>query len=189
MSTPGWEGILDDDETILWQGQPVGGIDWSALIDVQTVFGLFFTGFAMFWVSMTADMTQDIGNAPVIFKFFPLFGLIFVGIGLNMVIGRHFWSAYQRHRTYYTLTNKAAYIATQVLGNRKLNRYGFSEMTATTLTDNDPGSVHFAEKQTTYTRRRNGRTTSGTYRSPVGFERISDARQVYRLLREARGKD
>ena len=198
MSAPGWEGILDADEQILWQGKPRGGIDWAKVFDLQTFFGLFFTGFAVFWVSMATQIGEGMRNAPTFFQFFPLFGLLFVGIGLNMVIGRHLWDAYKRSGTHYTLTNKAAYIASQPLGRRSLQRIGIEEMTSPTLIDTSPGAVHFAERLVTYTRHRSrnrngiafstgGKST--TVRQPYGFERIDDARQVYRLHRDAHAAD
>ena len=198
MSAPGWEDILDKDERILWQGKPRGGIDWSRVLEFQTLFGLFFTGFAVFWVSMAFEIGEGMRNAPALFKFFPLFGLIFVAAGLNMVIGRHLWDAYKRAGTHYTLTDKAAYIATQPLGRRSLRRIGFDEMTSPVLIDSTPGAVHFAERLVTYTRHRhntgNGISfstggSSRTVRQPYGFDRIDGARQVWRLLRDARGVD
>jgi hypothetical protein len=203
---PGWENILDPDERILWQGQPRDGIEWAGLFDMQTVFGVFFTFFAMAWVNMTSEMTSQMRGAPMVFKLFPLFGLIFAAIGLDMVIGRHLRAAYVRHGTRYTLTSKAVYIATQPLGKRKLQRYGLEQTSVPELTDGTPGSVYFGSRLIAHVNptggprlrqpnrsvltplhRTNGlafnRSTAA--RQAVGFERIDDARLVYRLLREA----
>ena len=42
MSVPGWEGILDKDETILWQGRPDGRFHVGGKGIAGGVFGLFF---------------------------------------------------------------------------------------------------------------------------------------------------
>lgn len=185
ISKTGWEGILDEDETILWQGQPKPGIDWIKLLHFQTLFGIFFTGFAVFWIMTAFEMTGGMRGGPSIFKVFPLFGLIFVAAGLNMVIGRHLWAALTRSSTYYTLTDKAAYIATNTLGRRKLTRWTFAEMGAVSLIDTTYGSVMFAEKRMASG---NVRPSSTALRTPVGFERIEDARQVHRMLETAKAR-
>ncbi|HPD91220.1 MAG: hypothetical protein H6900_08465 [Rhodobacter sp.] len=192
-TTPtGWEGIFADGESVLWQGRPRGGILWSDLIRFESVFGLFFGGFAIFWVfgaATMARMTHSGSSFDLIGSLFPLFGLPFVAVGLYMLVGRIFWDAYARRRTWYTLSNRAAYIATDTLGKRKLRRIGFDDMVAPSLDDGTPGSVWFAEDIRNYTTRRRSSSgmTMGTARRqsvrvPVGFRQIDDARQVYRLI-------
>ncbi|KIQ70352.1 hypothetical protein [Wenxinia marina] len=182
----GWEDILAPGERILWQGRPAGGIVWSDLVSVQTVFGLFFTGFAVFWTSMASGMGVP-RNAPGIFNLFPLFGLLFVGIGLYQVVGRLFWDAFARNRTHYTLTDRAAYIATDLPGKRSLETHRLSGDVPPRLEDGDFGTVWFGEK----THHRPGGWRGGKYRrartwsTPVGFRRIPDARRVFGLVRQA----
>ena len=84
---PGWEGLLDDDEEILWQGRPSGGVVVRGSDIFESVFGLFFAGFAIFWISMASSMGAP-RNAPGIFQLFPLFGLPFLAVGLHMVCGK-----------------------------------------------------------------------------------------------------
>ena len=195
---PGWDGILEDGETILWQGRPGGGVIWSDLISFESAFGLFFGGFAVFWTAAALSQGMGSGNGgpgALIGLIFPLFGLPFVAVGLYLVIGRLFWDAYLRGRSWYTLTNRAAYIATAALDRRKLKRYGYDEMTAPSLDDDAPGSVWFAEELRSYsTNRRRSLSGAGigtrrqrTQRIPIGFRRIDGAREVYRLI--ARHRD
>ena len=47
---PGWEGILDPGEKIVWQGRPEQGFDIAAKDIPSAVFALFFSGFAVFWI-------------------------------------------------------------------------------------------------------------------------------------------
>ena len=178
---PGWEGILDDDERILWQGQPVRGVDWAALADPRSAFGLFFAGFALFW-TLTARQMAGSGSA------FPFFGLPFLIVGLHMAVGRVFWDAYLRARTHYTLTDRHAFIATSSLGKRRLDRFALDAQTPLVLEIGPPGSVYFGESAIRHSvsgMGRHGRTRSFTERRRHGFERIADARAVYQLLREA----
>jgi len=185
----GWEGILDRDERILWQGQPDGMVIWTDLVSVKTVFGLIFAGFAAFWMLIAFSIGGAGGNAPGIFVLFPLFGLPFLAVGLNLAFGRIFWDAYQRRNTFYTLTSKAAYIATKSFGKRQLKRHEILT-DKVSLEEGDVGSVWFAERveRQSASRHRAGRhsQTRGAYtlRIPIGFRRITEARQVYRLIRD-----
>lgn len=206
MTVPGWEDLLDKDESILWQGKPVIGIALAKLFDMQAFVGIFALAFGIFWVRMAPGMVDNMRNAPEFIRFFPLFGLIFIAMALNQIIGRHLWAAYVQHGTQYTLTTKAAYIATQPFGKRRLDSFALDRMTAPTLIDTTPGSVHFATRQ--YLQQRGvtvgfgpdrpggihdedvglriGPTHTSVMSRPFGFDRIVDARKVYRLVRDAR---
>ncbi|QDC07832.1 aspartate carbamoyltransferase catalytic subunit [Oceanicola sp. D3] len=177
---PGWEGLLDDDEEILWQGRPSAGVVVRGKDIFESLFGLFFAGFAIFWMSMASSMGTP-RNAPGIFQFFPLFGLPFLAIGLYMVFGKYFWKAYQRRHTNYTLTNKRGFIATEVLGTRKLKSYPLTDRLE--LEQSARGdTLWFAT--TTYTRRnKNGFKRSFTRR--IGFELIENGAHVMGLARKA----
>lgn len=191
-STSGWDGILDDGEEIIWQGRPDSLVVWRDLLSFQSFFGLFFTGFSVFWMAMAAAMTSGRSGPDGIMSFFPLFGLPFFLVGSYLVVGRLFWDAYARGRTWYTLTNKRAFIAREIFGNRSLKDYSFADMTMLDLQDDTPGSIIFAED--VHTRHKRRRRSNGTYvrsgtstqRIPIGFRRIEDARSVYRLIREHR---
>jgi hypothetical protein len=196
----GWEDIFDDDETIVWQGRPDTVVVWSNLLSFESIFGLVFAGFAVFWLSNVLPMlgigSGVFGSAfarhsgpPLIFSLiFPTVGIAFVFIGLYMVIGRLFWDAYLRGRTWYTLSTRAAYIATEVWGKRRLKRYSLASMSTLDLEDGSPGTVWFAEEIQTYRSRRAGGRTSRTRtrRVPIGFRRITEPRAVLRLISEAR---
>lgn len=178
----GWEGILAPGERILWQGRPEPGVDWQALVDTRTPFGLVFAGFACFWIWQAARMG---GAGP-----FPLFGIPFLLVGLHLAFGRVVWDAYARRGTHYTLTDRTAFVASQALGKRKLDRYPLTPGMALVLEEGDPGAVWFGEQVTTYAGGP-GPGRSRRYRGPrtvrrrIGFDRIAEARQVYGLLRAA----
>lgn len=189
----GWEGILDADEEILWQGAPDDGVDFSGFWSMQTLFALFFTGFSLFWITMayriSGQMTDTVGR--VVNLVFPLFGLPFLLVGLQMLLGR-FWSdARRRRNSYYTLTNRAAYIGVQSGAKRSLDRYAIGPDTRLTLEDGDLGNIWFATRVNTMplhtpsmhrSRSRIGGATQTV--DPVGFERLSNARQIYGMMRK-----
>jgi hypothetical protein len=178
----GWEGILAPGERILWQGRPEPGVDWAALVDFRTPFGLFFAGFALFWMWMAGRM-----GAP---GPFPLFGLPFLLVGLHLAFGRLIWDAITRRSTHYTLTDRTAFVATAPFGKRKLERWALRPGMALVLDDAAPGSVWFDQVATPYVTHL-GPGRSRRYYGPrstsrrIGFDRIAEARQVYGLMRQA----
>lgn len=161
-----WDGILDTDETIIWQGRPDGSFAVTPGMISSGVFGLFFTGFAVFWMLMAAQAGG----------FFWTFGLIHFSVGLALLGGTVLGPSFMRRRTWYTLTNQRAFIAkTRPLVGRSLKSYPITPDTVIELQDGAPSSIMFATQ-----RKRRGKT----YRMvPVGFERIDDARHVLQLLR------
>ncbi|MCO6384216.1 aspartate carbamoyltransferase catalytic subunit [Oceanicola sp. 502str15] len=177
---PGWAGLLDDDEEILWQGRASGAITFRGRDIFQSLFGLFFAGFAIFWISMASSMGPP-RNAPAIFHFFPLFGLPFLAIGLHLAFGKYFWDAYVRRHTNYTLTNQRGFIATEVFGNRKLKSYPLTDNLV--LEQSARGdTLWFASENFT---RRNKNGLKRTYTRRIGFELIEDGAQVMGLARKA----
>lgn len=167
MKAPGWDGILDADETILWQGRPDGAVTLRPGNIVLVIFGLFFAGFALLWMIMA----YQAGGG------FWMFGLIHFSVGAGIVGGALFWGAFRRRRTWYTLTDHRAFIASDLpLLGRRLKSWPIDADTALELDDTPPGSVNFAEE------RRRGK--NGFYLETIGFERIADAKQVYRLMRD-----
>lgn len=167
MTTPGWEGILDDDETILWQGQPKPGLSLRPRHIGTLIFGLFFAGFALFWMRMAYEPGT----------FFWAFGLIHFCAGLGVAFAPVVMPLISSRRTWYTLTDRRAFIARQSLfGQRKLKSYPITADTAIELETGTVSSIYFASQ----TRRRNKRT----YVDHIGFERLDDAAPVLRMIRD-----
>ena len=168
MSAPsGWEGILDEDENILWQGRPDGAVVWKLSNIPAILFGLFFSGFALFWMVMAASA----GGV------FWMFAIPHFLIGFGIGIGPIYWNAYKRRHSWYTLTDKRALIATELpVQGRKLKSYPITKTTMLGMDTNDPASITFAS--------RIQRLKNGTREIKIGFERIEDGTQVYRLMRD-----
>ncbi|MBV0910839.1 aspartate carbamoyltransferase catalytic subunit [Anianabacter salinae] len=162
----GWQGILDPGERILWQARPDARLVWRARDLPLIGFGIVFAGFALFWMIMAASAGG----------FMWMFGLIHFSVGVGLVLTPTVFSAYRRARTWYTLTDKRAFIASELpIRGRKLDSYPIARDTVLTLEDGTPGDVWFAS---TYRR-----TKNGSREVKIGFERIDDPRAVYALMR------
>lgn len=181
----GWEGLLAEGEEILWQGRPDDKVLWSDLVHLHTAFGLFFTLFSLFWMAMAWKMGNVTPGGGVFsgLSLFPLFGLPFLAIGLYTLIGRIFFDSVRRRGTFYTLTSRAAYVATQIKGKRELKRYSLLDDVRPRLEDGDPGSVFFSTVTTVYHGRKRGMVSNVS--TPIGFRRIPEARKVYLMMSEA----
>jgi len=163
----GWEGILDDGEHILWQGRPDPGFHMDLSKLPVALFGLAFAGFALFWMVMAAQA----GGV------FWMFGLIHFSVGLALAFGAVGWGNVKRRGTWYTLTDRRAFIATNLPGKgKRLDSYAITPDTRLSLRDGNPGSVMFSREE----RRGNkGRAFS----VDIGFERIAEAAEAYEILR------
>ncbi|WP_425101544.1 aspartate carbamoyltransferase catalytic subunit [Tropicibacter sp. S64] len=171
---PGWEGLLDPGEEILWQGRAGTGLSLPNPEPMRHVIGVFFVGFSLFWMNLTADIA---GNVPGPVKVFPAFGLIFFFIGLWNAGLFVLWDAFKRSRTTYTLTNRRAFIATDLpVQGKTLSSYPIDRSSVLEFHGDDPGSIWFGERTV--------RTKNGSRTRRIGFEQIDDARTVYRLLRD-----
>jgi len=164
----GWDGILDDGETILWQGRPDATVRFRAIHLVTLAFGLFFSGFAVVWMVMASRAGG----------YFWMFGLLHFFAGLGVAFGPIYGSAWRRRHTWYTLTDRRAFIATDIpFRGRKLTSWPIGGLSQLDYRDDDLPSVYFAHEM-----RRSGKR--GYLRHDIGFERIADGREVYRLLRD-----
>ncbi len=176
----GWDGLLDEGETILWQGRPDGRVVWRNIVGFQGVFGLIITGFAIVWMSIASSI---IGSGPGFvfpFNLFPVFGLPFLLIGIYLLVGHVIMDAYMRSTTWYTLTDRTAFIASNAFGRRKLAAYLIRDMPFLELEDTLIGSIWFGEHPTPA-----GQGAHVPRR--IGFVAIPQARQVFAKIREARG--
>ncbi len=167
MTTQGWEGILDQGEEIVWQGCPDGRVVWRAGNISTLLFGLFFAGFALFWMIMASSAGG----------FFWMFGLLHFFVGLSVAFGAIYWNALRRRRSWYTLTNKRAFIAsTMPFVGKRLKSFPINVDTVLDFQDGDYASIYFATETK--------RTKNGTKSVGVGFERIQGGRAVYSKFRE-----
>lgn len=158
-TAPGWQGILDDGEEILWQGQPEARIRVTPRNLRDSAFGLFFALFGLFW---TIGALASGG-------LFGLFGLFFVGMGAWKAAKPAILPAYIRARTWYTLTDRRAVIATDVaVQGKRLTTRPILPETQIEYQASAPPSIWFGAPGVA---------------DRVGFEYIDDADKVLALIR------
>ncbi|MEL7091726.1 MAG: hypothetical protein AAFN94_08335 [Pseudomonadota bacterium] len=165
-----WQGLLDPDERIIWQGKPSGRVQ----LEFESVFSVIFmaawTALPLF--ALIAQPKADMLIIPV----------LFVGIGAYFFVGQHFWAAFQRRRTFYTLTNTRAFIGHAALTGRTLDSYPITPDTPLQLDEGRARAVWFATGP-------KARNFSNEGTAPIGFERLEDPRAVYQLLRNVQRGD
>ena len=106
-----------------------------------------------------------------------MFGLLFFFAGCGGLISTLFGNTYRRRKSFYTLTNKRAFIATDMpFKGRTLNTYQIASDTPLEYIANSFPTIFFASKvvrnQDTYTT------------VQIGFERIHDGEKVFGLMRD-----
>ena len=104
-------GELAGDEKLVWVGQPLPGRMTMAAIPIS-IFGIFFTGFAIVWMVMALAIAGG-GMVAVTGRpafglgggVFALFGLPFLAVGLGMLTSP-IWAGRRALRTCYALTDR-----------------------------------------------------------------------------------
>ncbi len=173
MNSTGWEDILDKGEEIVWQGRPDQRIHIKPGNIVTMLFGLAFAGFALFWMVMASASGGG----------FWMFGLIHFSVGLALMLGPTLWGPFKRRRTWYTLTDRRAIIATDLpMSGRQLKSYPINDATMLNFTPGQLSTITFAEE---VRRGSKGRR----YTVQIGFEWIPDGDRVYRLMRDIQSSD
>ncbi|WP_136636971.1 aspartate carbamoyltransferase catalytic subunit [Pseudooceanicola onchidii] len=167
----GWDGVLAPGEEILWQGRP----DAAFVIGVAQIggalFGLFFAGFAAVWMMM-ASMAGG---------YFWSFGLIHFSVGISLAFGAFFWGPWRRRHTWYTLTDRRAFIATDMpLAGRRLRSWQIDGDSVLEFKADNLVTINFAKEYR--------QTKNGTRAVDIGFERLEDGHEVYRLMTNVRDR-
>lgn len=167
MTAAGWEGLLDAGEQVLWQGQPRPGLAIRPASTERLVMGLALVGFALVWFRVTS---HDVGGLPGVGWLVPLAALPFLGIGLYNLGGDALWRTVNAGRTWYTLTDRRALIATDIFGRRELRSWPIDPATIIDYAGEEPGTIRFAGSRA---------GASGG----AAFERIAGAAEVHALMR------
>lgn len=159
---------LTPGESVLWKGRPEKG-HWFTSQDIFMIpFSIMWCGFAIFW-----ETTAIMSGAPV---FFCLWGIPFVCVGLYLVVGRFFWSAYMRKRTFYVITNKKIIR----LRGKRIDMLDGKTMPPMHMTANADGSGTIRFGQETYYRR--GRTNSIEPSLLFTLENIPNVAGVHQII-------
>lgn len=150
-------------EELWYAGMPAPKYAGRKMIPIA-VFGLFFGGFALFWITMAAaiawfasgalnsssDPSQDPSNggaaAAGFAVFFPLFGLPFLAIGIGM-ISSPWWAARAARNTGCFVTNERA-LRVKVGRSIKVDSWGPADLgeISKVLYRDGRGCVSFAQR-------------------------------------------
>lgn len=167
-----WNDILDEGEKIIWQGRPEGGIVFKPKSIMTFIFGLFFAGFAFLWMVAVASSGG----------FFWMFGLLHFSVGIGLSFGSIFWDVWKRRHTWYTLTDRRAFIATnRRISGKQLNSYPINADTIIDYKSGHHASINFSHEM------RSGKNRD--YRVDIGFQRIKNGHKIHRLMLDIQEKN
>lgn len=174
-----WAEYLEEGETLLWQEQPVPGYELSFGSVLMMLVGLPFVLAGLYiLVFLGRAIFSDIFAGGIVW----MFGLTFVALGLHAMASPTILQLFRQRRTWYSLTNKRALIATSMpLTKKRLKSYPITIDSQINLEDGPLQTIYFATEITHH----HGRKSS--YR--IGFERIVSGPEVYKLLNELRAED
>ena len=165
-----WGALLDPDERIVWQGQPSTRVQLEFNSVFEVLFMMVWGGIPLFMV-VVAPASLFLG-VPA----------LFLGIAFYFFVGQHFWAAFQRSRTFYTLTNKRAFNGRRGVFGRDLASFP--------ITDNTPLQLKEGRRNAVWFARGEGKQMFNNRREKdIGFERLSEPRAIYQLLRAVQRGD
>lgn len=177
LTPAGWDGILTDDEYIILQGRPDTRFTLSDINMSQVIIGIIGAAMSGLWM-----LVMWAGGA-----FIAVYGLLPLATCMLVIVGAPIVAMRERRQTWYTLTNKRAFIAI----DRRLQRRTLHDTTLTpdtpiTFVDGPLASLYFAARGDQFwARTRSGRTQSTDgMTAAIGFERIADGRAVLQLVRQ-----
>lgn len=154
----GWDDILVPGERVVWQGRP----DRAPRLEIRDPmeFGL---GLSLTFGPATPMLLLWLGGGSGWMWMLPT-----VALGLWFLVGTSLWDAYRRNRTWYSLTDRRAFVATAILGRQRLRQRPLGMPPRHDR--NSPGTLDFAD--------------AGA--SPFRFERIAEAWAVRDLASKGR---
>jgi Bacterial PH domain len=171
---------LTSDERLLWSGQPRKGLTLRASDALAIPFSLMWGGFAIFWEYSVATT-----GTPFFFK---LWGVPFVLVGLYMIVGRFFYDAQARAKTYYAVTDSRILIISGIF-SQQIKSLSLNTLADISLAEGagGEGTITFGNGQSNGSPFGRSRSWPGSQRySPPCFELIPRAKSVYDLIREAK---
>lgn len=185
----GLKSLLDPDEQVVWWGAPLQGLRIRRQDVFLIPFSLAWAGFAIFWVVNVIQI-----GAPFVFV---LAGLVALGAGLYLVVGRFFREARRRRNTAYAVTSKRLLISRK----GRLSSIDLTGLDQIHLEQNrdGTGSIIFGHGDPApraalplpmggfrMGRRRHRRRYQADRPRALAFEFLEDAPSVLALIRQAR---
>ena len=176
---------LEPGERLLWSGFPRQGLMFRPADAFLIPFSLMWGGFAIFWEYGVFAGEPDVPDRFNLWdKFFVLWGIPFVLIGLYFIFGRFIEDSARRARTIYGVTDRRAILLTNFLGHnvRSISLSGLGEINLSKMADGR-GTITLgpANNGSDWARGWPGASRGA---SPA-FEGIARAQDVLNIIRDA----
>ena len=179
---PDWDHILSPllrpGETLLWDGAPLPGQPYPGKAALLMAFGLPFllAGITLFFWALHRGASNPGTSDWGLSLFLAAFALVFAGFGAFLTFGPLIEARNNATRLRYALTNRAAYILTQVLTLR---------VQVYPILPSTPLDLQFGAKGgTVWFHARRERDSDGDQTTErAGFQNIAEAQHVYHLIR------
>jgi hypothetical protein len=173
-------------ERILWSGQPKQGIALNRSDIIAIPFSLMWGGFAIFWNYGVWTSFPYTGTADD--WFFKLWGLPFLAVGLYLIVGRFFYDAWVRKRSFYAVTNERVLVL-RISSSSKLTSREIQSLPMIELTESrdGTGTITFDSDDVGYSmfgRSRGFGVWAPSATANARFFRIDNPRRVYELIRK-----
>jgi hypothetical protein len=172
-------------ERVIWVGQP---IPWRfARSSIPTVLlGIPFTAFACFWIAAASGFRFPDFSKPQ--GLFPLFGVLFVLVGLGMLLSP-LWMLYRAGRIVYAVTDRRALVIERgILGQATVRSFEPARLTDVTRIQYADGSGNLVFLREYRPDRRYGADGRRGRFVEVGFLAVPDVKEVEDRIRELVGK-
>lgn len=181
-----FQPYLFQGERILWSGQPKQGIAFNRSDIIAIPFSLMWGGFAIFWNFGVWTSFPNTGTADD--WFFKLWGLPFLAVGLYLIVGRFFYDAWVRKRSFYAVTNERVLIL-RSSGSSKLTSREIQSLPMLEFTESGDGTgtITFDSDDVGYSifgRNRGFGVWAPSATTNAQFFRIDNPRRVYELIRK-----
>ena len=173
---------LDENEQLIWAGQPRGGIVFRFFDIFMIPFSFMWGGFALFWeTTVLIEFFKADSKMPVIF---PLFGIPFVFVGIYIIVGRFWADAKRRENTYYGLTDKRIIIISGIF-SRKVKSMNLRTLSDVSVSEKSDGTGTITFGPTNPMSQWFGGQHWAGMSPTASFEMINEAKNVYGQIRES----
>ena len=161
------------DETLLWSDKPIAKIIRPEVV-ILAIFGLFFTGFSVFWIT-SLIFTFGGGFSPM-----AIMGLLPLSIGF-ILLSSPLWILQRTKKTLYVITSKRCLII-RYGRSIKTSSYDKRDLSIIDRVEKMDGSGNLIFAKEPYRSRHNNRST--TRYKDVGFYYVGQVRKVESYLSE-----
>ena len=159
-------------ERVVWSGRPKQGFILTPSDGFLIPFSLLWGGFAIFW-----EVSVFKVRAPA---FFPVFGFVFVLLGLYFIFGRFLADAWIRRSMIYAITDRRILILRD-RPTRKLVALNLDKLPSCDLVESSDGSgtIRFGTPPSIFVRRGSWGMWTPSIDPTPQFLRIENARNVF----------